>query len=128
MNDIKKLEKICRLLRYYIIKSITAAASGQPTSSLSAVEIMAGLVFGDNFIYRIDNPAFCNNDRLIFSKGHASLLYALGAVAGRLNEDELLSLRKFGSRLEGHPTNAFEYAEAATGSLGQGSPWGWAWL
>ncbi|MGM0365485.1 MAG: transketolase [Actinomycetota bacterium] len=121
MNNIKKLEKVCKLLRYYILKSTTKAGSGHPTSSLSAVEVMAGLVFGKHFHYLIDNPSFCNNDRLIFSKGHASpLLYALWAAAGGITENELLSLRDFGSRLEGHPTKAFEYAEAATGSLGQG--------
>ncbi|MDQ5985128.1 MAG: transketolase [Syntrophus sp. SKADARSKE-3] len=67
------------------------------------------------------NPEYPNNDRLIFSKGHASpLYYALWAAAGRLSEEDLLTFRKFGSPLEGHPTSSFRYAEAATGSLGQG--------
>jgi transketolase len=66
----------------------------------------------------IDNP---NNDRLIFSKGHAApLLYSLWTVAGKLSEEELLTLRKFGSPLEGHPVRTFPFSEAATGSLGQG--------
>jgi transketolase len=65
-----------------------------------------------------ENP---NNDRLIFSKGHASpLFFALYAVAGKISEKEMLTLRKFGSRLEGHPTSAFPYTEVPTGSLGQG--------
>ncbi len=121
MNNTEELEKICRLIRYYIIKSTTRAGSGHPTSSLSAVEMMAGLVFGKYFRYRINDPQFCNNDRLIFSKGHASpLLYALWTVAGSLSENELMGLREFESRLEGHPTQRFEHSQAATGSLGQG--------
>ena len=68
-----------------------------------------------------DHPDHPNNDRLIFSKGHASpLFYALWAAAGKVSEEELMSLRKFGSPLEGHPTSGFPYTEAATGSLGQG--------
>ncbi len=78
-------------------------------------------MFGGHFRYDIKNPNHPNNDRLIFSKGHASpLLYSLWAAAGALTEKDLLSLRKFGSPLEGHPTPAFPFAEAATGSLGQG--------
>jgi len=73
------------------------------------------------FRFDSDNPDNPNNDRLIFSKGHAApLLYSLWTVAGKLSETELLTLRKFGSSLEGHPTKSFPYAEAATGSLGQG--------
>lgn len=121
MNDIDKLTRICKLLRYYIIKSTTIAGSGHPTSSLSAVETMASLMFGGWFKYKVDYPLFANNDRLIFSKGHASpLLYALWTIAGAVDEEELWQLRRFGSNLEGHPTKNFKYGEAATGSLGQG--------
>lgn len=82
---------------------------------------MTGLLFGGTFRFDIAHPQHPNNDRIIFSKGHASpLFYALWAVAGCLDEKELLSFRHFGSRLEGHPTPRFSYAEAATGSLGQG--------
>jgi transketolase len=82
---------------------------------------MTGLVFGGAFRFKTDEPEHPNNDRLIFSKGHASpLFYALWAVAGCVDESELLTYRRFGSRLEGHPTRRFPYAEAATGSLGQG--------
>ncbi len=121
MTDIAHLEKVSRLIRYYILVSTTEAGSGHPTSSLSATELMTGLLFGGPFRFDPDNPSHPNNDRLIFSKGHAApLLYALWAAAGKVSEKELLSLRKFGSPLEGHPTPAFPYAEAATGSLGQG--------
>ncbi len=121
MKDFQDLEEIAKLARYYIVKSTTMAKSGHPTSSLSAVELMTGLMFGKVFRYKLDNPNFCNNDRIIFSKGHASpLLYALWTIAGKISADELMNLRKFKSRLEGHPTKRFEYSEAATGSLGQG--------
>ncbi|HLC49598.1 MAG TPA: transketolase [Candidatus Andersenbacteria bacterium] len=120
-NNINKLEKIATLLRYYSLISTTAAGSGHPTSSLSAADLMAVLFFGGFFRADLEHPEYINNDRLIFSKGHASpLLYSLYTVAGKVTEEELLTLRKFGSRLEGHPTLAFPYTEAATGSLGQG--------
>jgi transketolase len=115
------LRKLATLVRYYILTMTTQAGSGHPTSSLSATELMVGLLFGGTFRYEVKNPKYPNNDRLIFSKGHASpLLYALWAAAGVLNESDLASYRRFGSRLEGHPTTLFPYADAATGSLGQG--------
>lgn len=121
MSDIAQLEKISLLIRYYIITSTIEAGSGHPSSSLSATDLMTGLLFGGVFRFDADNPEQPNNDRLIFSKGHASpLFYALWAAAGKVSEAELMTLRKFGSPLEGHPTVAFKYTEAATGSLGQG--------
>lgn len=121
MHSKEDLEKLARLIRYYILVSTTEAGSGHPTSSLSGVELMVALLFGGSFRFYIDKPEHPNNDRLIFSKGHASpLLYSLWAAAGKVTESELMRLRKFGSPLEGHPTTAFPYAEASTGSLGQG--------
>ncbi len=118
MND---LESIAKLIRYYSLVSTTEAGSGHPTSSLSATDLMTGLLFGGAFRFDLDYPRHPNNDRLIFSKGHASpLFYSLWAAAGTVTETELMSLRKFGSPLEGHLTMAFPYTEAATGSLGQG--------
>jgi transketolase len=118
MND---LEGLARLIRYYCLVSTTEAGSGHPTSSLSAADLMTGLMFGGTFRFDLDDPSHPNNDRLIFSKGHASpLFYSLWAAAGAVSEKDLLTLRKFGSPLEGHPTPAFRYTEAATGSLGQG--------
>ncbi len=120
MNS-KKLKEIAKLLRYYILISTTKAGSGHPTSSLSATDLMDVLLFNGFFKYDAKNPANPNNDRLIFSKGHASpLFYALWAVASKVSEKDLLTLRQFDSPLEGHPTMAFPYTEAATGSLGQG--------
>ncbi|MCJ7665557.1 MAG: transketolase [Actinobacteria bacterium] len=121
MKDLKKIEKLSKLIRYYILVSTTRAGSGHPTSSLSAVELMSTLFFGGFFRFDPEHPDHINNDRLIFSKGHASpLLYSLWAAAGTISESKLLTLREFDSELEGHPTPRFKYAEAATGSLGQG--------
>jgi transketolase len=115
------LLEITRQLRYNIIRSTTAAGTGHPTSSLSGVEFMTALMFDGHFRAQLDNPLNINNDRLIFSKGHACpLLYALYYTAGHMREEQLMSLRKFGSNIEGHPTMNWEYTEAATGSLGQG--------
>ncbi len=112
---------MAKLIRYFILTSTTEAGSGHPSSSLSAAELMAVLFFGGYFRFDLDRPENSNNDRLIFSKGHASpLFYALWAAAGQVSEQELLTFRKFSSPLEGHPTPAFRYTEAATGSLGQG--------
>jgi transketolase len=116
-----QLTKIATLMRYHILKMTSHAGSGHPTSSLSATELMCGLFFGGYFRSDPDRPAHPNNDRLIFSKGHASpLLYALWAAAGAISEEEIMTYRNFGSPLEGHPTPRFRYADAATGSLGQG--------
>jgi transketolase len=117
-NNLKELAK---LVRYYSLVSTTEAGSGHPSSSLSATDVMTALMFGGNFKADLENPNNPNNDRLIFSKGHASpLFYSLYAAAGKVSETEMLSLRKFGSRLEGHPTLEFPYTEVPTGSLGQG--------
>ena len=115
------LSKLSKLARYYSLLSTTAAGSGHLTSSLSAADIMTILMFGGFFHYDLKRPDYPNNDRLIFSKGHASpLFYALWAAAGVVSERDLKTMRQFKSRLEGHPTMRFRYTEAATGSLGQG--------
>jgi len=117
----KNLQDLATLLRYFILQSTTQAGSGHPTSSLSAVELMTVLFFSGFLRLDINEPENPDNDRIIFSKGHASpLFYSLFAAAGAISVEELLTLRKFGSRLEGHPTNAFPYTQVPTGSLGQG--------
>jgi len=121
MADKMIIEKLSKLMRYFILVSTTRAGSGHPTSSLSAVELMSTLFFGGFFRSWVDKPRYHNNDRLIFSKGHASpLMYSLWAAADAIKEEELMTLRKLDSRLEGHPTPKFPYSEASTGSLGQG--------
>jgi transketolase len=133
----EKLQRIAELGRQFRIDSIrctTAAGSGHPTSSMSAADLMAVLL--TKFLkYDWNHPGNSNNDRLIFSKGHASpLLYAMYKAAGVITDEELMSLRKFGSRLEGHPKplqsddhgvpRGLPWVDVATGSLGQGLPIG----
>lgn len=121
MNNSKKLQELAKLIRYFILVSSSEAGSGHPTSSLSATDLMTVLLFDHFYHYDLENPDNPNNDRLIFSKGHASPLYfSLFAAAGAITEDELKTFRKFGSRLEGHPTMHFPFTETPTGSLGQG--------
>ena len=115
------LSQITKRIRRDIIRSTTAAGSGHPSSSLSATDLMATLLFNGHFRADLSNPEYPNNDRLIFSKGHAApLLYALYAAAGKVKDAELLTLRNIDSNLEGHPTRLFPYTEVPTGSLGQG--------
>jgi transketolase len=120
-DHVRHLQSVAKLVRHLCVLATSNAHSGHLTSSLSATDLMTGLLFGGTFRFRVDDPAHPNNDRLIFSKGHASpLFYALWAAAGGIDTKELMTYRQFGSRLEGHPTPRFPYAEAATGSLGQG--------
>ncbi|MBE7179399.1 MAG: transketolase, partial [Mucilaginibacter polytrichastri] len=112
------------------LKSTSSAGSGHPTSCLSAAD-MAAYLFTEHFQYDLKNPLNPNNDRFILSKGHASpLLYSLFGLSGAYPLTETLSLRKDNSAFEGHPTPRFPYADAATGSLGQGLSIGagMAWL
>lgn len=121
MITLRKLQGLAKLIRYFILLSTTEAGSGHATSSLSAADLMTTLFFGGFYRFDLKNPGNLNNDRLIFSKGHASpLFYSLFAAAGAITETELKTFRKFSSRLEGHPTMEFPFTEAPTGSLGQG--------
>src|SRR5215470_512145 len=113
---------LARQLRADSIRCSTAAGSGHPTSSLSAADLMAVLLAG-HLRYDWSRPHDPANDHLIFSKGHASpLAYALFRAAGAIDDEELMSFRKRGSRLEGHPTPILPWVDVATGSLGQGLP------
>lgn len=104
-------------LRVDSIRATTAAGSGHPTSSMSAADLMAVLL-AKYLRYDFNNPHDPNNDHLVFSKGHASpLLYAMYRAAGVIDDRELMSLRKFGSRLEGHPTTVLPWVEVAYRSL-----------
>jgi transketolase len=116
--------ELAQQLRVDSIRCTTAAGSGHPTSSMSAADLLAVLLAG-YLRYDFANPKTPNNDHLIFSKGHASpLLYSVFKAAGAISDDELMTLRKRGSRLEGHPTPVLPWVDVATGSLGQGLPIG----
>jgi transketolase len=115
---------LAQQLRVDSIRSSTGAGSGHPTSSMSAAELIAVLL-GKYLRYDFDNPDNPANDHLIFSKGHASpLLYSLYKAAGAITDEELMTFRELGSRLQGHPTPAIPWVDVATGSLGQGLPLG----
>src|SRR5438477_9262741 len=119
-----QLHALAQQIRVDSIRSSTAAGSGHPTSSLSGADLMAVLI-AKHLCYDFDDPGNPANDHLIFSKGHASpLLYAIFKAAGAISDEEMMSFRKFGSRLQGHPTPALPWVDVATGSLGQGLPIG----
>ena len=115
---------LAQQLRVDSIRSSTGAGSGHPTSSMSAAELMAVLM-GKYLHFDFDAPENPANDHLIFSKGHASpLLYSMYKAAGAITDEELMTFREFGSRLQGHPTPEIPWVDVATGSLGQGLPIG----
>ena len=120
MKQLKDLQEKAKLVRKWCLVSTTEAGSGHPTSCLSATDI-ATVVFDRYFTYDIDDPLNPYNDHFVLSKGHAApLLYTLFGMAGAYPLAELKTLRRFGSAFEGHPVPKYKYAEAATGSLGQG--------
>ena len=122
MNDADVWRELGQQLRVDSVRASAAAGSGHPTSSLSAADLAAVLV-SKHLRYRFDRPDHHTNDRLVFSKGHASpLLYSIFKAAGAITDEELLSFRKSGSRMQGHPTPAIPWVDVATGSLGQGLP------
>ena len=111
-----------KAIRVDILRSTTEAGSGHPSSSLSAVEVLTVLYFGGLLKYDPKNPQWPDRDRFILSKGHAApVLYAVLAEAGYFPKELLMTLRKLGSPLEGHPNMLrTPGVEASTGSLGQG--------
>ncbi|MFE6337724.1 transketolase [Streptomyces sp. NPDC057798] len=120
-----ELVELGQQLRVDSVRASDAAGSGHPTSSMSAADLMAVLL-AHHFRYDFDRPAHPGNDRFVLSKGHASpLMYAAFKAAGVVEDAELLTFRKLGSALEGHPTpRRLPWVETATGSLGQGLPVG----
>ncbi|CAM5245780.1 transketolase [Streptomyces griseomycini] len=120
-----ELVELGQQLRVDSVRAAAAAGSGHPTSSMSAADLMA-VLFARHLRYDFDHPDHPGNDRFILSKGHASpLMYAVYKAVGAIGDEELLTFRKNGSRLEGHPTpRRLPWVETATGSLGQGLPVG----
>ena len=121
--DLATVARLARQLRVDSIRASTSAGSGHPTSSMSAADLMAVLV-ARHLRYDWEQPKAAGNDHLIFSKGHASpLLYSIYRAVGVVSDEELMSsYRRFGSRLQGHPTPVLPWVDVATGSLGQGLP------
>ncbi len=112
--------EVAQQIRVDGIRCSTKAGSGHPTSSMSAADLIAVLA-ARHLRYDFSRPALPDNDHLIFSKGHASpLLYALYKAAGAITDEELMTYRTHGSRLQGHPTPVIPWVDVATGSLGQG--------
>ncbi len=119
-EKIRELKLISNEIRIWAIKMIYNAQSGHPGGSLSAADILSALYF---HVLRIDpkNPAWEDRDRFVLSKGHASAAYyAALALRGYFPVDELMTFRKIGSRLQGHPTIHIPGVDMTTGSLGQG--------
>jgi transketolase len=120
MGDVR-LEGIARACRVQIIRMLTHAGSGHPGGSLSVIDILVSIMFG-RLRHDPARPDWADRDRIVLSKGHAvPALYAVMARAGYFSEDRLITLRKLGSPLQGHPDRtALPGIEAATGSLGEG--------
>lgn len=117
-----ELERRATEMRADIVRMIAEAGSGHPGGSLSCADILAALYFGGVLEHDPENPEWEGRDRFILAKGHAApALYAALAQAGYFPTDELATLRKLGSRLQGHPdSNQLPGVEVSTGSLGQG--------
>jgi transketolase len=123
MADLETVAELAAQLRVDSIRSSTSAGSGHPTSSMSAADLIAVLA-ARHLRYDWDDAHATTNDHLVFSKGHASpLLYSLFKASGVVSDEELMTeYRRFGQRLEGHPTPTLPWVDVATGSLGQGLP------
>jgi transketolase len=123
LTDLDTVAELAAQLRVDSIRSSTSAGSGHPTSSMSAADLIAMLV-ARHLRYDWDDAHSPTNDHLVFSKGHASpLLYSVFKAVGVVTDEELMTgYRRFGQRLEGHPTPILPWVDVATGSLGQGLP------
>jgi len=120
--SLDELKRIANRMRIDIVKMIGAAGSGHPGGSLSAVEVLTALYFGGVLRHDPRNPQWPDRDRFLLSKGHGCpVLYATYAEAGYIDRALLMTLRKLGSPLQGHPDKRMlPILEASTGSLGQG--------
>ena len=121
MKDLKSLESIAKNIRRSIVSMICEAKSGHPGGSLSIVDILTALYY-DEMNIDPTKPKMEGRDRFVLSKGHAApALYAVLAEKGYFPKEELMTLRKFGSHLQGHPDmKKVPGVEISTGSLGQG--------
>jgi transketolase len=126
MDKTREWNELAAQLAVDSIRCSTAAGSGHPTSSMSAAHLLA-VLYSDHLRFDVDDPKNLGNDRFVLSKGHASpLIYSMFKAIGAVSDQELLTFRKFGSPLQGHPAPVPEmpWVDVATGSLGQGLPIG----
>src|SRR5213592_2903891 len=126
MDRVQQWNELAAQLCVDGIRCSTAAGSGHPTSSMSAAHLVA-VLYSDHLRVDVDDPKSLRNDRFVLSKGHASpLMYSVLKAIGAISDQELLTFRKFGSPLQGHPAPIPEmpWVDVATGSLGQGLPIG----
>ena len=122
MDKVRDWNELAAQLAVDSIRCSTAAGSGHPTSSMSAAHLLA-VLYCEHLRFDVDDPKSPANDRFVLSKGHASpLLFSMLKAIGAISDDELMSFRKFGSPVQGHPAPVPEmpYVDVATGSLGQG--------
>jgi len=121
-DSLGQLKTMADRIRMHVIEMTCAAGSGHPGGSLSSAELFTALYFGGVMRYDPENPDWEGRDKFVLSKGHvAPGLYAALAEAGYFPTEELLTLRKMGSRLQGHPARGkLPGIEMSTGSLGQG--------
>ena len=121
-DDTQRWNELAAQIAVDSIRATTAAGSGHPTSSMSSAHLLA-VLFADHLRFDVKDPAYRGNDRFVLSKGHASPgLYATLKAVGAFDDEMLLSLRREGSPLQGHPApvDEFPWVDVATGSLGQG--------
>ncbi|MFB3737450.1 MAG: transketolase [Candidatus Velamenicoccus archaeovorus] len=126
MDKVQEWNELAAQLAVDGIRASTAAGSGHPTSSMSAAHLLA-VLYADHLRYDVDDPTSPANDRFVLSKGHASpLMYSVLKAIGAIDDRTLLSFRRFGSPVEGHPApvDGMPWVDVATGSLGQGLPIG----
>ena len=124
MGTVKEWNELAGQLGVDSVRSSTAAGSGHPTSSLSAAHL-AAVLWSDHLRYDVADPKGLANDRFVLSKGHASpLMFSILKAVGAIGDEQLLSFRRFGSPLQGHPVPLpdMPWIDVATGSLGQGLP------
>ena len=121
INNVQELESIAKIIRADIVSMLTESKSGHPGGSLSATDIVTTLFFKEMNI-DANNPNNPDRDRFVLSKGHAApVLYSALCRKGFFEEEELMTLRKIGSRLQGHPSmKCLPGIDMSTGSLGQG--------
>ena len=122
MTELQDLEVKAKHIRELILTALTEAGSGHTGGSLDLVDIFTVLYF-NHLCHDPQNPLWEDRDKVVLSIGHtAPVLYATLAAAGYFHEAEMLTLRKLGSRLQGHPSYEFRLpgVETCSGSLGQG--------